>query len=139
VFLALIVSILLTYIPERGLPKLFREIGIGLIVAAIVTAFWQLREISEYFLSLARSTLIQDEYLRRLNLPSLRHLRAAAASVILQRHVNSPNYDWRQKEQWFENVLFQTIFPSEQAGSGIYREDFRDVITLEFISLGEGA
>lgn len=124
--------------PETGFWRILRELGIGLIVAAIVTLFWQLREVSEYFTTLARATLIEDAYLGKLSLPSLRKLRTAAASAILDRLVdNRPRYDWKQIENWVDNVLFEKCLPGELPLSGIYREDMYKKIELQFMSLRE--
>jgi len=135
--LAFLVGLALIYL----IPKtwagylLFEHIGLGLIVAAVVTVFWQLREISEFFQTLARSTLIDDSYLEKLNLESLRRLRSSAASAILDKSVNNPRYDWRDLERWVDTQLFEKCLPGTESMSGVYRENLVDHLTLEFLTL----
>jgi len=135
--LALVVGVgLIYFVPKSSSVYIVAEhLGLGLIVAAIVTAFWQLRELTEFFQSLARSTLIEDGYLNRLRIGSLRTLRSRAASAIVSRIVDNPRYKWQQLEQWVDTELFEKCLPGDVPLSGVYREDLRDEITLEFISL----
>lgn len=139
IVLALTVGAGLSLTPGGGLWDAVHAIGAGLIVASVVGLFWQLRDVREFFLLLAEKTLVKDEYLKRLSLNALRQLRAAVASTILEARV-SPDvrYDWRGLTQWVDDNLFERNLPSERAGSGIYRENYRVFVTLEFMPL-EGA
>lgn len=126
---------LIYWAPEKGFWKVIDHIGIGFVVAAIVTLFWQLREMTEFFLSLARSTLIEDDYVRKLNQPSLRRLRSAAVSAAVEDLVTNQKYDWRKLEGWVDEVMFSRLLPTAPPPSGVYRKDYRDSIVLEFVTL----
>lgn len=130
-------SLLVLLAPEDGFWKLLDHLGIGFFVAAIVTLFWHLREMREFFESLAQSVLVRNEFLKRLNLEALREIRTTAASVILDKVTENPNYDWLGLERWVDSALFDWALPSAKAGSGIYREEYSDSMTLEFKTMEE--
>jgi hypothetical protein len=134
--LAIVVGAAIIYFsPEEGFYKVLGHFGIGLFVAALVATFWQLREVKEFFLSVARAVLIDDAYLAKLGRGSQRELRLAAESAILGDLTKNPEYDYRGLGKWIDNVLFERSLPSDAPNTGVYRERYRDVITLELISL----
>lgn len=128
-------GVFIYFSPQEGPLKVLDHIGIGLIVASVVTLFLQLREVKDFFLSVARAVLIEDAYLRRLGRPSQRQLRLAAASAILHDLAKNPKYDAEGLGKWVDDVLFEKSLPSDEPGSGLYRERYRDNVTLEFITL----
>src|SRR5437868_13343705 len=90
--LALLSGILGTFIPEHHWYSFLHEVGIGLIVAAFVTSFWHLRELSELFERFSRQVLLDNDYLSRLNVKTLTALRSAAARRILETCADNPEY-----------------------------------------------
>jgi hypothetical protein len=91
--LALVIGVLLSYFPEKGLLAPLHHIGIGLVVAAVVTTFWQFREFSEYFEKYAQAVLVHDEHLRKLSMPALVKLRSRADEAILTTCVNNDSFE----------------------------------------------
>ncbi len=118
---------------------LFAHIGMALTIAAIITLFYQLHEMSVLFQSIARTTLIENDYLRLLNTAALRKVRTSAAAEILHRGVDNPRYERLALEGLVDNLLYKTLAPARGAPSGAYRENYREVVTLEFIEMAEAA
>src|ERR1051325_804909 len=86
ILLALTVGILLIlYKDEWRYAALIHHLGTALVVAAIVTAFWHLREVSEILHKYVEAILFDYSYLTRLKLESLIELRSKAAAAILQK------------------------------------------------------
>jgi hypothetical protein len=137
--LAMIVGLFLVTLslPSHQTQSILEHIGIGLIVAAIVTAFWQLREISDFFVSLSRQTLIEHDYVKTLNLPSLRKLRSTAATAIFSQLVDNKTYESAGVESLADEILHTQLAPGEAPLSGIYRDDYVENIVLESISTEE--
>ena len=140
ILLALLIGIVLTYpFGEEKKVKFnpWHDIGIGLIVAAAVTTFWQFREFEEFFHRFAQEVLVDDKYLDKLNDNALNGLRSRAARTILENRVDNPKYDLVSLGEWTDNLLFRSLLPGETTGSGVYREEFDETIALEFPTLKE--
>lgn len=111
------------------------DIGIALLVAAIVTIFWHLREFSDFFERFARAILIEDEHLANLSISTLTRLRSRAGRHILSARTDNPNYDERNKlADEIDAMIFGNLLSSKEGSSGMYREKYRERITIEAMS-----
>src|SRR5436305_1025047 len=135
--LALILGTLLSYAPATGMSEPFHHIGIGLLVAAVVTTFWQFREFAEYLEKYAQAVLVHDEHLKKLNLPALMTLRARADAAILNSVVTNEHFQRKALGEWLDDMLYAKLLPGNTAGSGIYRDSFDEDICLEYPTLRE--
>lgn len=133
--LALIVGILMTFVPERRWYSFVHEVGIGLIVAAVVTLFWHLREFSEFFERFSKGILLDDQYLSKLSVKSLAAVRSKAARAILESCADNPLYERVALGDWIDDLMFNHLLPGKTALSGMYRENYEEKIQVEFISL----
>ena len=130
-------GLLLSSLSTSGWTGPLHHIGIGLLVAAVVTSFWHLREFSEFFEKFARAILIDHKYLEQLNLESLTDLRSKAAQVILESRTDNPDYKHHELGEWIDQKLFDAWLPGKEPRSGIYREGYREEVTLQYLTLGE--
>lgn len=135
--LALAIGIGLTYVPTNGNLEPLHHVGIGLIVAAAVTTFWQFREFEEFFGQFAQDVLISDKYLEKLNERALSDLRSRAGRAIVKSHVNNPNYERGPLSDWIDELLYSSLLPGDAVGSGIYRDEFNETIALEYPTLAQ--
>jgi hypothetical protein len=115
--------------------RVFHDIGIGLVVAALVTVLWQVGEFRDYFEHFARQVMIEDEYLSKLDEASLQDLRLRAARAILERCVTNPQYKRDDLEQAIDRLLYGSLLPGEKPHSGVYRENYKESLTLEYLTL----
>jgi hypothetical protein len=135
ILLAFLVGVALSFVPaDAQYFKAFHHIGIGLLVAAIVTLFWHMREFTEFFEKFARQILIEDEYLSRLSPATLTAIRSRAGREIIKSKVDNDNYDHDDLDNWIDDILYKKLLPSESV-SGVYRENFNDRIYVEYESL----
>jgi len=123
------------YFEAPGRFEILHHIGIGLIVAAVVTTFWQFREFEEFFAKFSRRILVEDAYLEKLKTPSLTALRSRAGRAILKEFVNNPAYQRESLGDWIDDLLYRTLMPSQTDGSGLYREDYTETVCLEHVRL----
>ena len=121
----------------HAVPLLVGHIGVAVVVATLVGILFHMREFSEFFLSLAKSTLIEDGYLEKLKPESLLQLRARAGSVIIGATVDNEKYDRRHLERLIDEVLFKKLLPTENSHDGIYRQNVSEIITLKIMTLQE--
>jgi hypothetical protein len=136
VLLALTFGILLSLIPEsRMYWGTFHHIGLGLLVAAVVTLFWHLREFADFFERFARTILISDDYLSRLSYDTLSTVRARAGREMLKTRVNNPKYQHKELLKWVDEVLYGKCFPGPLPSSWMYREAYSEKISLEHMTL----
>ena len=122
VTLALVLGVALTFIQPGKWYSFLHELGIGLLVAAFVTAFWHLREFSEFFERFAAHVLMSDAYLSKLNVESLTALRSKAARKILEFCSNNPRYERGALGDWIDELMFTQLMPGKSPQSGMYRE-----------------
>jgi hypothetical protein len=115
--------------------RVLHDIGIGLVVAAIVTVVWNLSEFTEFFERFAQGILVRDEYLRRLSDDALKELRLRAAKTILDRYVDNEAFNRTALEHAIDQQLYGKLLPAPGKLSGMYREDYTDNVTLEFITV----
>ena len=134
VLLALFAGLALSLFPAEWPTAPLHHIGIGLIVAAFVTVFLHLREITEYFEKFTGAVLVRDEYLRRLKRPALAELRANAARAMLRAEVDNTVYEQRSLADWMDRILYKCL-PTEVPASGIYREKYHEKVGLELLTL----
>src|SRR6266404_2762041 len=138
ILLALAFGILLiSYDQQRRCADLIHHLGTAFIVAAIVTAFWHLREVSEVIEKYVTSILLDYSYLTKLKLPALVALRSKAAKAILENTANNPKYKRDELETWIDDLLYKRLLPGEAPSSGLYRENYVDHITVEYLTLEE--
>lgn len=138
IILVLAAGFFLTFLPARGWTEPLHHIGIGLLVAAVVTGFWHLREFSEFFEQFSTAVLIKNEYLSKLSFRSLADLRSKAARAILESCVDNPNYRHHELGDWIDSMLFEDLLPGRESLSGIYRQGYKEDVSLEFLTLREG-
>ncbi|HSY49380.1 MAG TPA: hypothetical protein VLC46_11255 [Thermoanaerobaculia bacterium] len=115
--------------------RVFHDLGIGLVVAALVTVLWQVGEFRDFFERFARQVMIEDEYLNKLDDASLKDLRLQAARVILKRCVNNPQYKRDDLERAIDRLLYGSLLPGKKPHSGVYRENYKESVTLEYLTL----
>lgn len=115
------------------------HLGMALLIAGILATFYQLNEVSHLFRSIARSTLIDNDYLEMLNLEALRKLRKNAAATLLKRGVTNPSYERIALEQVLDRVLYTNLLPAPGTTRGLYREHYDESVRLEFVSMEEAA
>ena len=137
ILLAFLIGVALSFVPDKGNYMAFHHIGIGLLVAAVVTLFWHMREFSEFFEKFARKVLIDDEYLSRLSIETLTQIRSKAGREILKSKVKNDDYERDQLSDWIDEILYERLLPSEKGASGIYRENYNERIYVEHRSLGD--
>jgi hypothetical protein len=134
ILLALVIGTLLSFLPSEnaGYRSAFHHIGIGLLVAAVVTLFWHLREFADFFEKFAKSVLLDDAYLARLNIDTLKKLRKQAGHEILRSLVdNLENYKRDDLADWIDTILYDRLLPGGTTSSGLYRENYTDNIVIE--------
>lgn len=137
VLLALLVGSYLAYkAPDEGLWKLVNHLGIGLVEAALVTMLLHVRELTEFFENFAAKVLTKDEYMMRLRRPALEEIRSKAARTIMDSYVDNAGYDKDHLYNWVDSILYKML-PGIEIPSGLYREDYRETIVLEFLPLGD--
>ncbi len=130
--LAFLIGLALTYTPTEGWLEPLHHIGIGLLVAAVVTAFWHMREFAEYFERFAETVLVRDTYMSKLSVQALSRLRTKAARTILESCVDNPAYERAHLEDWLDDLLYENLLPGSKPLAGIYREGMDENIALEF-------
>lgn len=124
------------YFEPKGKFEVLHHIGIGLIVAAVVTTFWQFREFEEFFVQFSRRILVEDAYLEKLKVPALTTLRSRAGRSILKNYVNNPAYERDALGDWIDELLYSTLLPG-QVSSGLYRDGFEETICIEHLTLAK--
>ncbi|HVT17878.1 MAG TPA: hypothetical protein VHQ90_17080 [Thermoanaerobaculia bacterium] len=140
ILLALIVGALLSsmVLPEQKYWGAFHHVGIGLLVAAVVTLFWHIREFSDFFERFARSVLLEDAWLSRLKTETLTDLRSRAGQQILESCVDNDEYMRGELADWIDQILYHRLLPDPAIPSqGMYRENYREYIVIENMSLEE--
>ena len=138
ILLALTVGILLIlYKDEWRYAALIHHLGTALVVAAIVTAFWHLREVSEILHKYVEAILFDYSYLTRLKLESLIELRSKAAAAILQKITDNPAYKRDELEGWINTLLYDRLMPGKAPSSGWYRQNYTEEIVVEYLTLEE--
>ncbi len=136
ILLALAFGILLSsYREQWRFANLIHHVGTAFIVAAIVSAFWHLREVSEVIHKYVTSILLDHSYLKKLKLPALLELRSKAAKAILENTANNPKYKLEELESWIDDFFYNRLLPGEDPSSGLYRENYVDHITVEYLTL----
>lgn len=123
------------YFEANGKYEVLHHIGIGLIVAAAVTTFWQFREFEEFFARFSRRILVEDAYLEKLKVPALTSLRSRAGRSILKNYVTNPAYERDSLSDWIDDLLYHTLLPGQSAGSGMYRDHYQEDIYIEHVNL----
>jgi len=135
IVLALVIGAGLSYYFEpKGTFEIFHHIGIGLIVAAAVTTFWQFREFEEFFATFSRKILVEDAYLEKLKVPSLTRLRSRAGHAILKEYVTNSRYERESLGDWLDEHIYGRLLPGQSPGSGLYRENYNETICLEHLT-----
>lgn len=138
ILLALTVGILLlSYKEEWRYAALSHHLGTAFVIAAIVTAFWHLREVSEVIHKYVKAILFDYTYLTRLRLESLMELRSKAAKAILQKAADNPAYKRDELEDWLDTLLYDRLIPGKAPSSGWYRENYVEQIVIEYLTLQE--
>ena len=126
--LAFLIGVGLSWVPAEGWTAPIHHVGIGLLVAAVVTTFWQFREFSEYFEKYAQAILVHDDHLKKLSMASLVTLRSRADEAILTEFVTNPKFERKALTKWIDDLLYTKLLPGGDAGSGVYRDSFEDEI-----------
>ncbi|HEX6188534.1 MAG TPA: hypothetical protein VFZ40_10675, partial [Pyrinomonadaceae bacterium] len=138
ILLAIAVGILcLLYKDEWRLSAFIHHLGTAFIVAAIVTAFWHLREVSEVIHKYVRAMLVDFSYLTNMDVPTLMQLRSTAARAILQRSTDNPSYERTKLENWIDSLLYERLLPGKAKLSGIYRDNCSERIAVQRLTLAE--
>jgi len=138
IILALLVGSLLSSLvmPEQKYWGAFHHIGIGLLVAAVVTLFWHIREFADFFERFARSVLVDDSYLSRLKTETLTELRSRAGHEILKSCVDNEDYKRDELADWIDHILYDRLLPNSTIQSqGMYRENHTESIVIEYMTL----
>lgn len=135
--LAFLIGVGLSWVPAHGWTAPIHHVGIGLLVAAVVTTFWQFREFSEYFEKYAQAILVHDDHLKKLSMASLVTLRSRADEAILTEFVTNPRFERKALTKWIDDLLYTKLLPGGDAGSGVYRDSFEDEICIEYPTLRE--
>jgi hypothetical protein len=128
---------LLLYKDEWRLAGFVHHLGTAFVVAAIVTAFWHLREVSDVIQKYVRSMLVDFSYLTNMDIPTLMQLRSTAARAILQRNTDNPSYDRTKLENWIDSLLYERLLPGKRRLSGIYRDNCSERIAVERLTLAD--
>ena len=138
ILLALSVGLLaLSYREEWRYSGLVHHLGTAFVIAAVVTAFWHLREVSEVIHKYVKAILFDYTYLTRLRLESLMELRSKAAKAILQKAADNPAYKRDELEDWLDTLLYDRLIPGKAPSSGWYRENYVEQIVIEYLTLQE--
>src|SRR6266545_3094504 len=112
ILLAIAVGIaLLIYKDDWRFAGFVHHLGTAFVVAAIVTAFWHLREVSDVIQKYVRSMLVDFSYLTNMDVPTLMQLRSTAARAILQRNTDNPSYERTKLENWIDSLLYERLLP----------------------------
>lgn len=119
----------------HALPLLVGHIGVAVVVATLIGILFHFREFSELFLTLAKSTLIEDGYLEKLKPESLLALRASAGRVIIGSAVDNEKYDRKHLESLIDDVLFKKLLPTKSGTGGVYRQNLVEMIILRIMTL----
>jgi len=128
---------LLLFKDEWRFSGFVHHLGTAFIVAAIVTGFWHLREVSEVIEKYVRSMLVDFSYLTNLDVRTLMQLRSTAGRAILQRNTDNPAYERTKLEQWIDSLLYERLLPGKAPLSGIYRDKYSERIAVERLSLAD--
>jgi hypothetical protein len=138
IFLAVTVALLLiAYKQAWPYADLVHHLGEALVVAAVVTAFWHLREVSEVINKYVRGILLDYDHLVTLETSVLRGLRSKAAKAILHNKCDNPSYRRDELEEWIDKLLYQGLLPGGTSSSGLYREDYVERIVVEYLTLDQ--
>lgn len=138
ILLAFLTGILLIfYKQEWRLADQVHHVGTAFIVAAIVTAFWHLREVSEIINKYVGSILVDYSFLAKLELSALMELRSIAARAIIEKNADNPRYKRAELETGIDKLLYERLLPGKNRLSGIYREDYDEDIVVEYETLAE--
>jgi hypothetical protein len=138
ILLAIAVGILLiSYKDDWPFAEIIHHLGTAFIVAAVVTGFWHLREVSEVIEKYVKSILLDYSYLTKLRLEVLMELRSKAAKAILEKAANNPRFKRDELEAWIDDILYKRLLPGDASSSGVYRENYVERITVEYLTLEE--
>lgn len=137
--LGILGGVLLTTVVHEKYPSdIFLRLGDALIIASLVGGLLHVKEVSVLFETLARKTLVQDEYLMKLSSDQLRKIRSLTLQLTVGKAVNNPDHRWRDLESTIESqVLFQYLPDDRNPKAGLYRSDYDEAIALKFMTLGE--
>jgi len=136
ILLAFVIGVsLISYKQDWRFADLIHHLGTASIVAAVVTAFWHLREVHEIIEKYVKSILVDYSYLTTLKLESLLMLRSKAAKAILEKAANNPRYKRDELEAWIDRLLYVGLLPGKATSPGIYRENYVERITIEYLTL----
>jgi hypothetical protein len=117
------------------LAKLLEHVGIGLMVAAIVSLILHAKEVGLLFRDLARRVLVEHDYLSTLDAAAIRRLRSSASKALITKVADNPNYRREDLEGFIDEALFTSLFPGQSKSAGIYRENYVEDIEIELMSL----
>jgi len=122
---------------ETGKWQFLHHIGIGLIVAGVVSAVWQLPEMRQFFIELAVGVMVDAKYLSKLRITALRQMRETSINALVRRHTTNPDYEIHAFADWLDSLLIQKLLPLEKEASGTYRTDYRERVAVRLMTLGE--